>query len=71
MARFRGAGSACRDSAAIKFKEVIVANDSKGKVIGFIHGIVHNDPISSGPLLSITAFYVREAFRDKGIECLA
>lgn len=36
------------------------------KVIGFIHGIVHNDPISCGPLLFITAFYIIPRFRRKG-----
>ena len=56
---------------AIKAREIIVSMDKKtDKVVGFIHGIIHNDPISCGPLLYITALYIRAPFRRRGIGSL-
>jgi ribosomal protein S18 acetylase RimI-like enzyme len=37
------------------------------RLAGFIHGIVHNDPISAGPLLYVTALFVERSFRRQGI----
>ncbi len=61
----------------INQKEIVVATTSKvirspkeGRVVGFIHGIVHNDPISAGPLLYITSLYVKRAFRRQKIGSL-
>jgi len=58
---------------AINQKEIVVAttkiahSSKQGRVVGFIHGIVHNDPISAGPLLYITSLYVKRAFRRQKI----
>ncbi len=59
---------------AIKDREIVVAatpNTIKSlkreNLVGFVHGIVHNDPISAGPLLYITSLYVKQAFRRQGI----
>ena len=59
---------------AINQKEIVVATTSKvahspkqGRIVGFVHGIIHNDPISAGPLLYITSLYVRRAFRRQKI----
>ncbi len=59
---------------AIKDREIVVAatpNTMRSlkceNLVGFVHGIVHNDPISAGPLLYITSLYVKQAFRRKGI----
>jgi ribosomal protein S18 acetylase RimI-like enzyme len=53
---------------AIKAKEILVSIDPKTtKIIGFINAIIRNDPISSGPILHIAAFYLRPKFRSRGI----
>jgi ribosomal protein S18 acetylase RimI-like enzyme len=57
---------------AIRAREIVVA--TKGRtpsqreiLIGLVHGSVHNDPISAGPLLYITSLYVADAFRRQGV----
>jgi len=59
---------------AIKEKEIVVATTAKvadsskrDGVVGFVHGILHNDPISAGPLLYITSLFVKNAFRRQRI----
>ena len=59
---------------AIKHKEIVVAtlpiadtSRQAERLVGFVHGIVHNDPISAGPLLYITALFVKHDFRRQGI----
>jgi ribosomal protein S18 acetylase RimI-like enzyme len=59
---------------AIKDREIVVAVTPKPleslkreNLVGFVHGTVHNDPISAGPLLYITSLYVKHAFRRQGI----
>lgn len=59
---------------AIKTKEIAVAATansrdslSRDSLVGFVHGTVHNDPISGGPLLYITSLYVKRPFRRKRI----
>jgi hypothetical protein len=53
---------------AIRANEILVAEDRRTKdLIGFNHSIIHNDPISGGPLVYITAFYIRKQFRGKGL----
>ncbi len=58
---------------AIKDREVVVAapspvgSSNPENLVGFVHGIVHNDPISAGPLLYVTSLYVKQAFRRRGI----
>ena len=59
---------------AIKHREIVVAatpnpveSSKRENIVGFVHGIVHNDPISAGPLLYITSLYVKHAFRRQGI----
>lgn len=53
---------------AIRAKEILVSVEPKTrKIIGFIHAVTRNDPISSGPTLYIAAFYVQEQFRQRGI----
>jgi ribosomal protein S18 acetylase RimI-like enzyme len=48
--------------------EIIVSQDRRtNDLSGFIHGIIHNDPISGAPLVYITAFYVRKEFRGMGL----
>jgi ribosomal protein S18 acetylase RimI-like enzyme len=53
----------------IRAKEILVAEDRRRtkELVGFIHSIIHNDPISCGPLVYITAFYVQKQLRGKGI----
>ena len=61
---------------AINEKEIVVATSKlahpsrEESVVGFIHGIAHNDPISAGPLLYITSLYVDSAFRRQKIGSL-
>ncbi len=59
---------------AIKHKEIIVAtipvassSREAEHLVGVVHGIIHNDPISAGPLLYITALFVKHGFRRQGI----
>ena len=59
---------------AVKAREIVVAvaqssvgSSKPGNLIGFVHSIVHNDPISAGPLLYITSLYVKQAFRGQGV----
>lgn len=53
---------------SIRAKELIVAVDPNfGGPIGFIQGIISNDPISSGPVVYIASFYLRKEFRRRGI----
>jgi ribosomal protein S18 acetylase RimI-like enzyme len=49
--------------------EFLVASetDDRKSLVAFIHGIVHNDPISGGRRLFVTAFYVKPQFRRKGL----
>lgn len=51
---------------AIRDKEFIVA-DSKSQIVGLIHFVIHEDVIDGTPNAFITAFYVQERFRGKGI----
>lgn len=51
---------------AIENNELLVA-ELKGKVVGFIHLVVHEDIIDGGPNAFITAFYVTPRLRNKGI----
>lgn len=47
-----------------------IRNKSSSKpdsLVGFVHGVVHNDPISAGPLLYITALFVKRRYRRQGI----
>jgi GNAT superfamily N-acetyltransferase len=54
---------------SIKQGEILVAteNDDAKSLAGFIHGIVHNDLISGGKRLFVTAFYVKPKCRNKGL----
>lgn len=58
---------------AIRANEIVVVTkrarrpSKREAPIGFIHGAVHNDPISAGPLLYITSLYVMDAFRRQGV----
>jgi ribosomal protein S18 acetylase RimI-like enzyme len=53
---------------AIRAKEIIISLESKvERPIGFIQGIIQNDPISSGPIVYISSFYLQKQFRHKGI----
>ena len=54
---------------AVKNSELLVA-ESKGKVIGFIHYVIHEDIIDGGPNAFITCFYVEDEFRNKRIGSL-
>jgi len=51
---------------AIKNKELLVA-DQQGRVIGFIHHVMHEDIIDGGLNSFITAFYVAPECRNKGV----
>ena len=51
---------------AVKNKELLVA-DYKGKLLGFIHYVMHEDIIDGGSNSFITAFYVLPEFRNKGV----
>ena len=59
---------------AIHLREIVVATTGKvggqaggQKIVGFIHGIIHCDPISAGPLLFLTSFYVKPGFRRRAL----
>jgi N-acetylglutamate synthase-like GNAT family acetyltransferase len=51
---------------AIERKELLVA-EQQGKVVGFIHLVVHEDIIDGGLNSFITAFYVAPRYRSSGI----
>jgi GNAT superfamily N-acetyltransferase len=51
---------------AIKNRELLVA-EQHGKVVGFIHYVMHEDIIDGGLNSFITAFYVIPEFRNKGV----
>lgn len=51
---------------AIKNKELFVA-DRQGKLVGFIHFVMHEDIIDGGLNSFITSFYVTPEFRNKGV----
>jgi N-acetylglutamate synthase-like GNAT family acetyltransferase len=51
---------------AIEGKELLVA-EQQGKVVGFIHLVVHEDIIDGGLNSFITAFYVAPRYRSTGI----
>jgi GNAT superfamily N-acetyltransferase len=51
---------------AIKNEEFLVAQAGP-TVVGFIHFILHEDVVDGAPNAFITAFYVQERFRGKGI----
>ena len=51
---------------AIRKKELLVA-DQQGKVIGFIHQVMHEDIIDGGLNSFITCFYVAPEFRNTGV----
>jgi len=51
---------------AVKNKELLVS-DYKGKLLGFIHCVMHEDIVDGGPNSFITAFFVLPEFRNKGV----
>jgi GNAT superfamily N-acetyltransferase len=51
---------------AVKNKEILVA-EKQGKVVGFIHYVIHEDIIDGGPNAFITAFYVLPDSRRSGV----
>ena len=54
---------------SIRQGEILVAteNTHTKSLVGFIQGIVHDDPISGGKMLFVAAFYVKPKFRNKGL----
>jgi len=53
---------------AIREREILVAVDpDTQRVVGFVHAILHNDPISGGQLVYVTAFCVQKDFREMGV----
>ena len=77
LARFSRGRRVREIRRAIKDQEIVVAAPSPvgssepENLVGFVHGIVHNDPISAGPLLYITSLYVKHTFRRQGVgSCL-
>ncbi len=51
---------------AVRKKELLVA-EADSRVVGFIHYVLHEDIIDGGPNAFISAFYVSEAERGKGV----
>jgi len=51
---------------AVDNRELLVA-DYRGKLLGFIHYVMHEDIIDGGPNSFITALYVLPEFRNKGV----
>jgi GNAT superfamily N-acetyltransferase len=51
---------------AISNKEILVA-EAQSKIVGFIHFVMREDVVDGAPNAFITAFYVKEPFRRKGI----
>jgi GNAT superfamily N-acetyltransferase len=54
---------------AVRNREIIVA-ESASKIVGFIHYVMHEDIIDGSPNAFITAFYVSQASRGKGVGSL-
>ena len=54
---------------AIRSDELLVAQTTS-EIIGFIHYILHEDIIDGGPNSFISAFFVSQRFRDKGVGSL-
>lgn len=54
---------------AIRKKELLVAK-AGSRVVGFIHYVMHEDVIDGNPNAFISAFYVSEAVRGKGVGSL-
>ena len=51
---------------AIRNKELLIA-EQRGKAIGFVHFVMHEDIIDGGLNSFITAFYVVREMRNKGV----
>jgi len=51
---------------AVKNKELLVA-DCRGKLVGFIHYVIHEDIIDGDPNSFITVLYVIPEYRNKGV----
>ncbi|TMI40524.1 GNAT family N-acetyltransferase [Candidatus Bathyarchaeota archaeon] len=54
---------------AVRKKELIIA-EAGSRVVGFIHYVMHEDIIDGGPNTFISAFYVSEGERGKGVGSL-
>ena len=54
---------------AIRKKELLVAK-AGSRVVGFIHYVMHEDVIDGNPNAFISAFYVSEAVRGRGVGSL-
>ncbi len=54
---------------AVRKKELLVT-EAGSRVVGFIHYVLHEDIIDGGPNAFISAFYVSEAERGKGVGSL-
>ncbi len=54
---------------AVRSKELLVA-EAGSRLVGFIHYVMHEDIIDGGPNTFISAFYVSEAERGKGVGTL-
>ncbi len=54
---------------AVRKKELLVA-EAGSRVVGFIHYVLHEDIIDGGSNAFISAFYVSEAERGKGVGTL-
>jgi ribosomal protein S18 acetylase RimI-like enzyme len=54
---------------AVENKELLVA-DLKGRVIGFVHCVMHEDVVDGGLNAFITCFYVAPEFRNQRIGSL-
>ena len=54
---------------AVRKKELLVA-EADSRVVGFVHCVLHEDIIDGGPNAFISAFYVSEAERGKGVGTL-
>ncbi len=51
---------------AARSGQIIVA-ERTGRILGFIHYVIHADIIDDAPNAFITAFYVSKRFREKGV----
>src|SRR5438552_14576274 len=54
---------------AVRKKELLVA-EAGSRLVGFIHYVMHEDIIDGGPNTFISAFYVSEGERGKGVGSL-
>lgn len=54
---------------AIRKKELLVAK-AEARVVGFIHYVMHEDVIDGNPNAFISAFYVTQAVRGRGVGSL-